>query len=79
VTLAGKPYTGYPQFSSPNALAEALKAAGVDVLVNANNHAADRGKSGIIKPYKRSTPLQYHTPEHFRMRPSVTPPTRSFW
>jgi len=49
VTLAGKPYTGYPQFSSPNALAEALKAAGVDVLVNANNHAADRGKSGIIK------------------------------
>lgn len=47
VTLAGKPYTGYPQFSSPDALAVDLSKAGVDVLVTANNHSADRRSAGI--------------------------------
>jgi poly-gamma-glutamate synthesis protein (capsule biosynthesis protein) len=48
VTLGGPPYTGYPQFSSPSDLAVACKNAGIDYLVTANNHAADRGKKGII-------------------------------
>ena len=48
VTLGGPPYTGYPQFSSPDDLAVACKNAGIDYLVTANNHAADRGKKGII-------------------------------
>jgi len=48
VTLAGPPYMGYPQFSSPADLAVACKDAGIDYLVTANNHAADRGKKGII-------------------------------
>jgi poly-gamma-glutamate synthesis protein (capsule biosynthesis protein) len=48
VTLGGPPYTGYPQFSSPADLAVACKNAGIDFLVTANNHAADRGKKGII-------------------------------
>jgi poly-gamma-glutamate synthesis protein (capsule biosynthesis protein) len=48
VTLGGPPYTGYPQFSSPVDLAVACKNAGIDYLVTANNHAADRGKKGII-------------------------------
>lgn len=48
VTLAGKPYKGYPQFSSPAELAVACRNAGFDCLVTANNHAADRGKQGII-------------------------------
>lgn len=47
VTLAGIPYKGYPQFSSPVALAEACRNAGIDYLVTANNHSADRGKKGI--------------------------------
>ncbi len=47
VTLAGPPYKGYPQFSSPDALAVACKDAGMDVLVTANNHCLDRGKSGL--------------------------------
>src|SRR5208283_4336492 len=33
VPLAGKPYSGYPQFSSPDDLATGLKNAGFDVLV----------------------------------------------
>lgn len=48
VTLAGKPFKGYPQFSSPVELAVACRKAGFDCLVTANNHSADRGKKGII-------------------------------
>ncbi len=47
LTLAGKPYTGYPQFSAPDELAVALKRAGVDVLVTANNHSLDRRRKGL--------------------------------
>ncbi len=47
VTFAGPPYKGYPAFSSPDELADALKWAGFDILVNANNHALDRGRSGL--------------------------------
>ena len=53
VTLAGPPYMGYPQFSSPAALAVSCKNAGIDYLVTANNHAADRGKSGITGTINR--------------------------
>ena len=49
VTLAGPPYMGYPQFSSPDELAEACKNNGMDVLVTANNHSCDRKNSGIIR------------------------------
>jgi hypothetical protein len=53
VTLGGKPYTGYPQFSSPADLAAGCKNAGIDYLVTANNHAADRGKKGIAATINR--------------------------
>jgi poly-gamma-glutamate synthesis protein (capsule biosynthesis protein) len=47
VTLAGPPYKGYPQFSSPDALATAARDAGFDVFIQANNHALDRGAKGF--------------------------------
>lgn len=47
VTLAGPVYKGYPQFSSPDALAEAGKKAGIDVFVTANNHCVDRRLQGL--------------------------------
>ncbi len=47
VTLAGRPYSGYPRFSSPDALAVACANGGIDYLVTANNHAADRYNKGI--------------------------------
>ena len=47
VTLAGKPYKGYPQFSAPDELLVALKDMGLDVIVTANNHSVDRGKAGL--------------------------------
>jgi poly-gamma-glutamate capsule biosynthesis protein CapA/YwtB (metallophosphatase superfamily) len=46
-TFAGKPYSGYPAFSSPAALANSLIFAGIDILGTANNHCCDRGKTGI--------------------------------
>lgn len=49
VTLAGEPYRGYPQFSSPDALATAARDAGFDVFLQANNHALDRGKAGFVR------------------------------
>lgn len=47
VTLAGPPFKGYPQFSSPDALALTLKDIGFDALVTANNHCVDRGRQGL--------------------------------
>lgn len=47
VTLAGAPYSGYPQFSSPDAFASGLKSAGIDLLITANNHSQDRGRRGL--------------------------------
>ncbi|MDA3892582.1 MAG: CapA family protein [Salinivirgaceae bacterium] len=49
VTLAGPPFKGYPQFSSPDALAVAAKNAGIDIFGTANNHSIDRGKKGILR------------------------------
>jgi len=47
-THAGKPYKGYPQFSAPPELSEALVDAGFDVIVTANNHACDGGGKGVV-------------------------------
>ncbi len=47
VTLAGPVYKGYPQFSSPDALAQAGKNAGIDLFVTANNHCVDRRLQGL--------------------------------
>jgi hypothetical protein len=47
VTLSGRPYGGYPKFSSPDALAVAIKDAGIDYLAFANNHVFDYGKKGF--------------------------------
>ncbi|MDR2860109.1 MAG: CapA family protein [Mediterranea sp.] len=47
VTLAGMPYTGYPAFSAPDEYLIAIKDAGFDVLLTANNHCLDRGRDGL--------------------------------
>lgn len=41
------PYTGYPLFRAPAALAHALARCGVDVACLANNHALDWGAEGV--------------------------------
>lgn len=59
VTLAGPPYKGYPQFSSPDKLAIEAKKAGFDVFVTANNHASDRGSKGIERTITILDSLQF--------------------
>lgn len=50
-TISGKEsrYSGYPLFNSPNEYLEALKDAGFDILLTANNHSLDRGKKGVLR------------------------------
>lgn len=47
VTLGGKPYSGYPTFSTPDSYKDALVNCGFDVITLANNHILDRGKRGL--------------------------------
>lgn len=49
VTLAGKPYKGYPQFSAPDDLAETLVNTGFNLILTANNHSCDRGDKGVVR------------------------------
>lgn len=49
VTLAGKPFKGYPQFSAPDELVETLVNNGFNVILTANNHSCDRGAKGVIR------------------------------
>lgn len=57
-TLAGPPYTGYPLFSSPDALAHDLFVAGFDILATANNHCYDKGKHGMERTIRVLDSLQ---------------------
>lgn len=53
VTLCGKDngynYSGYPCFNSPDAIVDALKNAGFDLLLTANNHTYDTGSKGFTR------------------------------
>lgn len=40
-------YTGFPCFSAPDAFAQALKDAGFDLFLTANNHTLDRSDKGL--------------------------------
>ena len=46
-TLAGAPYSGYPQFCAPDEFAIALHDAGFNFFLLANNHSADKGTKGV--------------------------------
>lgn len=48
-TLGTLPYTGYPQFSAPSAIAHQAKESGIDLFLLANNHILDKGERGLEK------------------------------
>lgn len=58
-TIAGKEnrYAGYPLFNSPDEYLVALKDAGFDILLTANNHSLDRGKKGIERTIDKISEL----------------------
>lgn len=52
VTLGGEEagdYTGYPTFNCPDSIVDALKNAGVDMVLTANNHSYDTGHEGFLR------------------------------
>ena len=48
----GRKYTSFPCFNTPDAIAVALKEAGVDCLLTSNNHCYDTGSHGIHRTQK---------------------------
>ena len=50
-TFAGtsQPYAGYPAFNSPDEYCTAIKNAGFDFLVTANNHSMDTREAGLLR------------------------------
>lgn len=67
LTLPGKPpYTGYPMFRSPDALARALKDAGFDILVTANNHSNDSRGAGVVSTLETLRKLGFQQTGTFR-------------
>lgn len=51
-TFSGRePYTGYPLFNAPDAVADALAEAGLDLIQTANNHTMDTGAEGTVRTY----------------------------
>lgn len=46
-TFANLPFSGYPNFNSPAALARESKEQGIDIFLSANNHICDKGRSGL--------------------------------
>lgn len=48
-TLNGPPYSGYPQFCAPDALAYDVQAIGFDLVTTANNHCMDKGYNGLVR------------------------------
>lgn len=42
-------YSGYPLFNTPDEYIYALKYAGFDLLVTANNHSMDQGEQGVLR------------------------------
>lgn len=52
VTLGGSQagsYKGYPYFNSPDSVLDGFTAAGMDMLLTANNHTYDTGYDGMLR------------------------------
>lgn len=46
-----RPYSGFPVFSTPQAMPEDARRAGVDLFLTANNHICDKGRPGMDSTY----------------------------
>ena len=60
--LVKKHYSGYPCFGSPRKVADAVAAAGFDIVTHATNHTMDRGTAAITGT------LSYWTKKHPKIK-----------
>ncbi|MBQ7801033.1 MAG: CapA family protein [Oscillospiraceae bacterium] len=51
----GREYSGYPKFNCPDEIADAVKNAGFDMFLTANNHANDSGAAGMKRTFSTIT------------------------
>lgn len=62
-TFAGekKGYSAYPRFNTPDALADAIKFSGINLVVTTNNHAYDYGGAALLRTLEvlESAGLEY--------------------
>lgn len=70
-TENGYPYQGYPQFNAPDAIAEAAKNAGFDMLLTANNHSYDTRSAGFFRTQQVISQLGL---DHIGTRPTLDTP-----
>lgn len=49
----GRNYSGFPRFNSPDSIIDALKGAGVDCLLTANNHSYDTNGAGVLRTIEK--------------------------
>lgn len=49
----GRNYSGFPRFNSPDSIIDALKGAGVDCLLTANNHTYDTNGPGVQRTIEK--------------------------
>ena len=47
--IDGKEYTGFPNFNSPDQIAQSAKNTGFDMLLTGNNHCYDYGTEGLTR------------------------------
>ena len=73
VTLGGRPYRGYPMFSAPDEYLQAIKDAGFDILLTANNHCLDRGKKGMERTILLRYSLRRHLQESVGAQATLSP------
>ena len=52
-TDKGYKYSGYPAFNCPDEIVDALKNAGFDLLLTANNHCYDTSEYGFLRTIRR--------------------------
>ena len=58
---SGYKYSGYPQFNCPDSVVDAMKSAGFDVVLTANNHSYDTRTVGLNRTLQviKDRQLQY--------------------
>lgn len=52
-SLGGPPYSGYPEFCTPDSFADYAASCGINVFLTANNHILDRGSAGLTRTLER--------------------------
>ena len=73
---AGGPYSGYPLFSAPPQVVDALDWVGYDACSTASNHSVDQGFAGHHAHPRHARPVRarpHRVGAHRRRRPAVRP------